>query len=195
MRLLFSIPVILLFSIGWQGALHAQDTIAQQRIDEEEVYVHSPHKATIYSTVLPGLGQFYNKKYWKIPIVYAGIGVIGYFILENRAEYLHAQEAYNYVFNEEDYPIDNDLIGRYDENALRTIRDYYRRNMEVSYIFMALWYALNIIDATVDAHFFHYDVSDNLSVQLEPTLISPFGAETKQFGMMRSPGIRFKINF
>lgn len=195
MRLLSFIPAILLFSICFMGSVYAQDTIVQQTQDEEKVYIHSPHKATIYSAVLPGLGQFYNKKYWKIPIVYAGIGVIGYFILENRAEYLHAKEAYTYVFNEEDYPIDNDLIGRYDENALRTIRDYYRRNMEVSYIFMALWYALNIIDATVDAHFFHYDVSDNLSVQLEPALISPFSQSHRQFGMMRSPGIRFKINF
>lgn len=167
-------------------------TSSSQQIEYE--YVHSPHKATIFSAVLPGLGQFYNKKYWKIPIVYTGIGVIGYFALENRSEYRKANEAYIYVFNNETYEIDNDLINRYnsDKNVLREIRDYYRRNMELSYIFLALWYGLNIIDATVDAHLFNYDVGDNLSVQLEPTLFSDFAYRPHHFS---PPGIRLKINF
>lgn len=164
-----------------------------QEIDYE--YVHSPHKATIYSAVLPGLGQFYNKKYWKIPIVYTGIGVIGYFALENRSEYRKASEAYIYKFNEETYEIDNDLIDRYDVDVLRDIRDYYRRNMELSYIILALWYGLNIVDATVDAHLFNYDVGDNLSVQIEPTLMPDFAFRQHHYSPFAPPGIRLKINF
>lgn len=165
----------------------------EQQIEYE--YVHSPHKATIFSAVLPGLGQFYNKKYWKIPIVYTGIGVIGYFALENRSEYRKASEAYNYVFNKETYEIDNELIGKYEVNVLRDIRDYYRRNMELSYIILVLWYGLNIVDATVDAHLFNYDVSDNLSVQIEPTLMSDFAFHQRHFSPFAPPGIRLKINF
>jgi hypothetical protein len=170
-------------------------TSSSQQIEYE--YVHSPHKATIFSAVLPGLGQFYNKKYWKIPIVYTGIGVIGYFALENRSEYRKANEAYIYVFNNETYEIDNDLINRYnsDKNVLREIRDYYRRNMELSYIFLALWYGLNIIDATVDAHLFNYDVGDNLSLQIEPTLMPDFAIRQHHYSPFAPPGIRLKINF
>lgn len=132
----------------------------------ESEKLHSPHKASVYSAILPGLGQAYNKKYWKIPIVYAGIGTLTYFAITNRKEYLLAKEAFIYVSNEEEYPIDNKYVGKYEANDLITIRDYYRRNTEVSWIFMGLWYVLNIVDATVDAHLFYYDISDELSVHM-----------------------------
>lgn len=132
----------------------------------ESEKLHSPHKASVYSAILPGLGQAYNKKYWKIPIVYAGIGTLTYFAIVNRKEYLLAKEAFIYVSNEEEYPTDNKYVGKYEANDLITIRDYYRRNTEVSWIFMGLWYVLNIVDATVDAHLFYYDISDELSVSI-----------------------------
>ena len=134
---------------------------------------HSPHKASIYSAVLPGLGQAYNKKYWKIPIVYAGFGTITYFVVTNRKEYLLAKEAFLYTTNGEVYETDNKYVGKYTEQDLTQIRDYYRRNTELSWIVMSLWYVLNIVDATVDAHFFDYDISDNLSLHLQPSYIQP----------------------
>ncbi len=176
-----------------QQAIFGQTGGNQQQIDYE--YVHSPHKASIYSAVLPGLGQFYNKKYWKIPIVYAGFGAIGYFALDNRKEYRKANEAYIYVFNEETYPINNDYIGRYDAEALRNIRDFYRRNMELNFILLGLWYGLNIIDATVDAHFFNYDVSDNLNVKLKPTIMPDFAAVGNYHPLRGSAGISLKFSF
>ncbi len=146
--------------------IHAQDVASQESIAIKEK--HSPHKATIYSAVLPGLGQAYNKKYWKIPIVYAGFGTIGYFAITNRNEYRLAKDAFIYVSNGYDYETDNKYVGRYNETDLIQIRDYYRRNTELSWIIMSLWYMLNIVDATVDAHFFDYDISDNLSLHLSP---------------------------
>lgn len=192
MRMLLFLFIVLMQLIIPVTKASGQAVAGEQN---EIKYVHSPHKASVYSAILPGLGQFYNKKYWKIPIVYAGIGTIGYFALANRAEYRKANEAYIYVFNEEDYPIDNDLVGRYDANTLRDIRDFYRRNMELSYILLAVWHALNIIDAAVDAHFFHYDVSDNLSVQLEPAFLPDLSSRNRYSMATPNPGLRVRIHF
>lgn len=139
-------------------------------IDTVSEKPHSPTKAAIYSTVLPGLGQGYNKKYWKIPIVYAGFGVLTYFIISNTREYKKYGEAYTYVANGDSTGIDNDYVGKYDEQQLLDGKNYYRRNMELSYIITGLWYVLNIIDASVDAHFFDYDISDDLSIRVDPML-------------------------
>ena len=159
--------------------------------DTTTVTSHSPHKATIYSLVLPGLGQAYNKKYWKIPIVYAGFGFLGYSIVTNHAEMKKFTEAYRYVSNGETYPINNKYIEKYkDTDALLRGRDFYRRKVELSIIWSAALYLLNVVDATVDAHFFDYDVSDNLALRIEPSIIpsqSPMVPHTN--------GIRLCINF
>lgn len=138
---------------------------------------HSAHLATIYSLALPGLGQAYNKKYWKIPIIYAGFTFLAYNIKVNSDEMRKFTAAYKYVANNESYPTDNKYVIRYkDPNDLLRGRDFYRRKVELNIIWSAAWYILNVLDATVDAHFFDYDVSDNLSMHLEPTwLPSPDG--------------------
>ncbi len=188
-RFIFS---ILIFALLIGGNLSAQD--ADNTVNAPKA--HSPHKATLYSMALPGLGQAYNKKYWKIPIVYAGIGTIGYFALSNRSKYLEAKEAYIYVFNGEDYPIDNDLIGKYEADDLREIRDYYRRNMELSWILMGLWYVLNVVDATVDAHLFDYDIGDDLKVHLSPVINMPQPmASNPSPGLQMTAGIGIKLKF
>lgn len=138
--------------------------------DTSEIKAHSPTKAAIYSAVLPGLGQGYNKKYWKIPIVYAGFGVITYFIITNTSEYNKYKEAFTYVANGDSTYIDNDYVYKYDEQQLLDGKNYYRRNMEFSYIIGGLWYILNIVDASVDAHFFDYDISEDLSVRVDPVM-------------------------
>lgn len=130
---------------------------------------HSAHKATIYSLALPGLGQAYNKKYWKIPVIYAGFTFFVYNIKVNSSEVRKFTQAYKYVVNKETYPTENKYVTRYpNPNDLLTGRDFYRRKVELNIIYSAAWYILNVLDATVDAHFFDYDVSDNLSMHLEP---------------------------
>lgn len=150
--------------------------IAQDNIINDTFLVkkHSPKKATLYSAVLPGLGQAYNKKHWKIPIVYAGFGVLSYFIISNRSEYLQFREAYDYVMVGDTTPINNDYVYKYSPDQLSKARDYYRRNMELSIILSGFWYILNILDASVDAHLFDYDISDDLSLHVEPLIKNSF---------------------
>jgi hypothetical protein len=134
---------------------------------------HSPRKATLYSAVLPGLGQAYNKKYWKIPIIYGGFGALFYMTRENTLEYRKFLEAYRYeVSDKSTPPPENDYLGRYNEQQLMSGKNLYRRNVEVGYILGGVLYILNIIDASVDAHLFYYDISEDLSMKLEPTMLS-----------------------
>lgn len=160
--ILFTAFVIPNQSLAQKNAVIPADTLIKKP--------HSPTKAALYSAVLPGLGQAYNRKYWKIPIVYAGFGLITYFIISNTQEYRKYKEAYTYVANGDSTYIDNDYVGKYDEQQLLDGKDYHRRNMELSYIICGLWYALNIIDASVDAHFFDYDISEDLSLRLDPVM-------------------------
>lgn len=168
--LIFIISLWLLISNLYSGELMAQDEKPPAGTKKDSLKPHSPHKATIYSLILPGLGQVYNKKYWKVPVIYAGFGVLGYFIKTNTDEYHKFRDAYKYVVNEETGPIDNPYVDRYEEDALKRGRDYYRRNMEVNYIFTTFWYIINVLDATVDAHFYDYNVNDNLSLELGPAI-------------------------
>lgn len=186
-RLLILLSFFLLLPFTQLNAQSNQDSIPEKK-------PHSPTKATLFSAVLPGLGQLYNRKYWKIPVVYAGIGVIYYFAYTNGNEYRVVRDAYNYVSNGDTYETDNKYV-IYSATDLQTLRDYYRRNMELSWIVMGVWYVLNIIDATVDAHLFDYDIGDNLSLHLEP-VIQPVIAPANGLGQMgMQKGVKIRLNF
>ena len=136
---------------------------------------HSPTKATIMSACLPGLGQIYNGKWWKVPIVYAGLGGLGYLVYSNYSEYrayLHA-----YEFKTGDLPEgvtltehETDLANRYADSQLQTYKESYRRDFEFFTILTVAWYGLNILDACVDGHLYTYDISDDLSLSVDPYL-------------------------
>lgn len=132
---------------------------------------HNPKVATWLGFV-PGLGQVYNKKFWKLPIVYAGFAVTGYFGIANRNEYRKFADAYTCKINEDaDDPettCEDPLAQKYTADALKSNRDYYRRNMELSFVIMGIWYILQILDATVDAHLYNWEVDENLSVSVKP---------------------------
>lgn len=160
-----------------ENPLHAQDDPDTLIVEIEafdttqSVLTHSPQRATLYSMVLPGLGQAYNQKYWKIPIVYAGFGVLGYFIVLYRSEFVKYREAYDYLtIGDQSIPIDNEYAYKYSTDQLVQGRDWYRRNMEFTYILTGVWYLLNVLDAVVDAHLFDYDVSDDLSIRFKPVI-------------------------
>ena len=162
------IPVVVLFMLLYAPVTQAQE-IAQDTITTQ---VHSAHKATIYSLVLPGLGQAYNRKYWKIPIIYAGFGALAYNISINSKEMNKFTDAYRYRMRNDTTPTNNDYVARYtDVNDLLRGRDFYRRRVELSVIFTAALYLLNAVDAAVDAHFFDYDVSENLTLNIQPIII------------------------
>jgi hypothetical protein len=165
--LVFAIVVLsgTLNGINGQATIsETADTVSETKVEE----AHSIKKATIYSAVLPGLGQAYNRKYWKIPIVYVGFGVLTYFIVTNTQEYKKFREAYVYVANDETYPIDNEYVDLYNQDQLQTGMDDYRKYRDISWIITALWYGLNVLDANVDAHFYDFEISDDLSLEWEP---------------------------
>lgn len=144
---------------------------------------HSPRKATIRSAIIPGWGQAYNKKYWKIPIVYAVIGIpVGTF-LYNKQWYTRTRDAARMLSAD---PIDtanyrnrvNEKLHIFFTNpatslpALLNYRNEFRKNMDYSVLFILLTWGLNIVDATVDGHLKEFDVSDNLSFHIKPTIFS-----------------------
>ncbi len=133
--------------------------------------LHSPKKAALLSTALPGLGQVYNKKYWKIPIIYGGFAALGYFINTNQTKYVQYRNAYRYRIDADSTTID-DYVGKYTDDNLNTLQSYYHRYRDLSVIGVALLYVLNIVDASVDAHLFTFNVDDNLSFHLHPALIN-----------------------
>ena len=154
------------------------DTIVKQEKPSKTAKAkkpHSPTKATIMSACLPGLGQIYNGKWWKVPIVYAGLGGLGYLVYSNYSEYrayLHA-----YEFKTGDLPEgvtltehETDLANRYADSQLQTYKESYRRDFEFFTILTVAWYGLNILDACVDGHLYTYDISDDLSLSVDPYL-------------------------
>ncbi len=145
--------------------------------------VHSPKKASVYSAILPGLGQAYNKKYWKIPVIYGGFTAFGYFIGWNNKNYITARRAYSDLTDKDPntdsymklkqiiyYKLNSASSRANLKQGLISSQDYYRRNRDLLIIITAAFYGLNIIDASVDAHFFNFDISDDLTLNLEPSV-------------------------
>lgn len=141
--------ILFLFSIFQINAQNEQ-SIA----DTLDVFIESPipKKATLYSAILPGAGQFYNKKYWKIPILYTGIGITAYFMADNLKNIKRLR---------------SELNAGGDPNLIISL-DKYKEWRDWSYVTFALIYALNIVDANVDAHLAHFDVGDDLSLEIHP---------------------------
>jgi len=161
---------------------------------EDKKKVHSTKTASIMSAIIPGLGQAYNRKYWKMPIIYAGAAVLGYYIVETNANYQDFHEAYimradtfSTTIDKYDEQLDNGEI-KYSEGALQQLKDTYRRRRDLLFIAAGALYFLNIIDAAVDAHFYTFDISDDLSLQCRPTLFANTSSASP------SAGVRFVLN-
>lgn len=179
------ISILIIVSININAQLVDADTTKIITNGQEFEEIHSPKKASLYSAIIPGWGQAYNKKYWKIPVVYIGFGVIGYFINWNNDNYQTSRTAYIHL-------TDNDLttndhlnleaIDGFDlddptsvanlAEGLTKRQDYYRRNRDLLFIGMFGFWGLNIIDASVDAHLFNFDVSDDLTMNWQPTMVN-----------------------
>jgi hypothetical protein len=150
---------------------------------------HSPTKATLMSTFLPGLGQLYNKKYWKIPVIYAGFGVLGYFIYFNADQYATYKYAYIESSNGTKNGNYSSLVNHYTADELLSAREYYRRNLEISCLITAVWYALNILDATVDAHLYTFNISERLTMKVEPDMLMT------GYSLKPAAGVRLSLHF
>lgn len=137
---------------------------------------HSPVKASWMSAALPGLGQIYNRKWWKLPIVYGALGAAGYFLIYSQSEYIKARDSYRALMlpQPNPYQVHPDYED-YDAFAIKSFRDYYRQNRDYGIVAVAAVYALQILDATVDAHLMTFDVSDRLTLRIAPSP-QPFAA-------------------
>jgi hypothetical protein len=157
-----------------------QDTVLVQK-DSLPKLKHNPRTATIRSAIIPGWGQAYNKQYWKIPIVYAAVGIPAYMYYDNRNWYKKTREAARMIGSN---PMDTaNFRNRVDEklyiffttpgalNALLNYRNEFRKNMDYSVLFTLLLWGLNVVDATVYGHLKDFDISDDLSVKIKPQIM------------------------
>lgn len=133
----------------------------------------TPKKAGLFSAILPGLGQMYNRQYWKVPIIYAGVGVAAYFINDNLKNYNEFRSIYIGRTNN-----DPDAFLKYPEYSYETVKgamDYYRRYLDLSVLFTALGYTLQIMDAIVFAHLKNFDISPDISLHFRPVSMPGHG--------------------
>jgi hypothetical protein len=168
----------------------ARDTV----ILKKQVVLHSPRKAALYSTMLPGLGQVYNKKYWKVGVLYAGLGALTYAIVANNKNYQLHRSAYRIRMDGDSTTIDefaDPASKEYmnDDFLLATTKGFHRWR-DLSIFGAALVYVLNIVDASVDAHLFSFDVSDDLSLRVQPTYITTAGINRTNL-----TGLSIRLNF
>lgn len=172
-----------------QQNIAAQDTIPALKTEKKQ-FKAEPFRATMLAIALPGLGQIYNRKYWKVPIVYAGFAALIYSIDYNTKEYTKFMRAYqdftdripetdsyiklirNVDPSTYDPVLHPDTYNAsaaewYKERMLRMV-DYFKKYRDLSYIGIAAWYLITILDANVDASLFNFDVSNNLNLTIAP---------------------------
>jgi|TARA_B110000971_G_scaffold16908_1_gene15620 hypothetical protein len=163
---------LIIFFCAYSFVNFAQNTEDTPKELETEAYKPvvmdplAPSKAAFYSAILPGLGQAVNKKYWKIPIVYAALGTSIYFYLDNDKSYKRYRNAYKRRlsgFTDDEFYGEGN-IPLLSDDALIRAQQTLRRNKELSLLITIGLYALNIIDANVDAHLLQYNVDKNLAV-------------------------------
>jgi len=142
---------------------------------DSAMLAHSPRKAAIRSAIFPGWGQIYNKKYWKLPIVYGAMGTSAGVFFYNLGNYKDTRFAYKVRYNMRVNRTDSALFSKIktnlqplSEESLRFYRNQFRRDIDFSALFFLLLWGLNVVDATVDAHLKSFDVSPDLSLQFKP---------------------------
>ncbi|MFT4153801.1 DUF5683 domain-containing protein [Parafilimonas sp.] len=146
---------------------------------------HDPHIATLRSALIPGWGQAYNREYWKIPIVYGALAVPACLFVYNNTWYQRTKQAYDILVNGGDtnkvYPVLRDI----DPSYIQSFRNEFRKDRDYSALFFLLAWGLNVVDATVFGHLKDFDVSDDLSMRVQPD----FNIVTK------TPALSVALNF
>ena len=162
----------------------------KNKITSNRIYNQlSPSKAAFFSAVFPGGGQIYNKKYWKVPLALAAVGIPTYFYLDNNSEYKRYRTAYKQrkIGERDEFTLDDgteliSLTGL--ERAQKTLRG----NRDLSLLVVLLGYVLQVVEASVNAHLLQFDASDNISIN-PSILTNPINFEAP------SVGFSFKYTF
>lgn len=171
----FFIPYLILLFICFCNFVQAQqsdslrlaqkkDSIASKRAVRKAIYGDA-RKATIMSACFPGLGQIYNRKYWKAPVIYAALGGLGYWGVTNQIKYKYYSTNLKAIYDNDESTVN---LTPYNSDQLITQKKYYQKYRDIAIMGGLLVYLINIIDANVDAHLKTFDVSDDLSLQLNP---------------------------
>lgn len=166
--------LILVFSTLFQVASFAQEEVIHEKESKKEkrkkeaeykpLDAVAPSRAAFYTTIVPGLGQIYNKKYWKVPLVYAGIGIPVYFWADNQRNYDRYRNEYKNRLQGKIDQTDETLAGL-DEQRLLDGQNFYRKNRDLSIVIAVGFYVLSIVDANVDAHLMQFNVNENLTIK------------------------------
>lgn len=138
-------------------------------IKKKTAFQPNAKKAGMYSSILPGLGQTYNRQYWKVPIVYAILGTAGYFIGYNFTKYKEYQQAYIYSIDGDNRTNDK-LSLQYEASQLKRLQDNYKKDLDVIVLLTSVGYALQIMDAVASAHLKNFDISRDISLKMQPVL-------------------------
>ncbi|HHB79675.1 MAG TPA: hypothetical protein ENK85_10630 [Saprospiraceae bacterium] len=154
------------------GQASADSTLALSTT-RKKAFHPIPKRALLFG-LIPGGGQVYNRKYWKVPLVYAGLGFATYMIIDNKKKYNRYQQARIYRLDGDSTTVD-EFAGLYSDEALFKIRAIYDKNVQKAYIWTGVVYSLSIIDAFVDAHLSNFDVSDDLSIRWMPSTLGGTG--------------------
>ena len=164
---------------------------------ESKIFKPNPTKAVIYSAIFPGLGQIYNRKYWKLPIVYGGFLGFSYAISWNGRYYTDYSNGYKDIMDDDPATDSWKNFLPYGQNPetadqewLKTVlkrrKDFYRRYRDLSIIGTVAMYALSMVDAYVDAQLFDFDMSQDLSFRVEPVIIKKTDYLANSFGIQCS---------
>ena len=165
------------------------DSIPVEKVKNKKAVYGPARKATIMSALVPGLGQVYNRKYWKAPVIYAALGGLGYFFYINNTSYNNYRTA---LIKSVDNGGTAEVGGRvYSTTQLQSQKLYYRKFRDFAGIGIAVVYFLNIIDANVDAHLKTFDVSDDLSINIDPWQ----GIYNTSSGYATATGLSIKLKF
>jgi len=138
----------------------AADTGAVMAKQDSAVFM-TPKKIGLYSAILPGFGQFQNKQYWKIPVIYVGVGVAAYAFYSNKKEYDNFRREYAARVSNKGSVVEG--LSNYTETQLLDAKNYYQNNLDLTYVLTGVGYALQIIDAVVFAHLKGFDMSEDIS--------------------------------
>ena len=132
----------------------------------------NPKKSALYSSILPGAGQIYNRQYWKAPVIYAGMAVSFYFLIDNSRQYQSFRRGYIARINNPN--VQDDFTNRYNQAELKILQDAYKKYLDMTILFTGLGYTLQVLDALAFAHLKNFDVSKDISMKVE-TVAMPNG--------------------
>lgn len=181
LRVYIALVLFLTLSVSAQKVVKPQDLPQADTTKTKEIDPLRPAKAAFYSAIVPGLGQVYNKRYWKVPLVYGAIGTSLYFYSDQNTKYKKVRDAYKRRlagYNDDEYEF-------LDDQRLITAQRGYKKNREYSLLFAVGFYVLNIVDANIDAHLKQFNVSDDLT--LAPDII--------QQDMHSKPTVGLTLNY